>query len=167
MGGIALKLASLCCFAQRGSQAQASRKLFELDTENFDLDLNIKETSLLTHIKEIMAPDAIELRAELYQLNMYASLCPVVLLRLSQSWLGLCDCHTIVCAAAYAIHEWHRIPQQNPPCTTRLPFRPRLMVTTYFLLCRYKPGDFSKACVDTPRSKYTVSVALTAACSYF
>ncbi len=49
------------------------KKALELDTENFDLDLNIEETSLLTHIKEIMAPDAIELCAELYQLNMYAS----------------------------------------------------------------------------------------------
>ena len=72
MGGISLKLASLLC-AER-VPGPGFRKALELDPDSFDLDLNIKETSILTHIKEIMAPDAIELCAELYQLNMYASL---------------------------------------------------------------------------------------------
>ena len=49
------------------------KKALEIDPDKFDLDLNIEETSLLTHIKESMAPDVIKLRAELYQLNMCAS----------------------------------------------------------------------------------------------
>ena len=52
-------------------------KALRLDPGNFDLNLNLEETSILTHVKNVLAPDAPDLRAELHELNMYALLAPL------------------------------------------------------------------------------------------
>jgi hypothetical protein len=46
------------------------RKALKLDVERFATNINLSELGILAHIKTLMAPDAADVRAELYKLNM-------------------------------------------------------------------------------------------------
>ena len=46
------------------------RKALSMNPDEFGVTLNLDEMGILTQIKTFMAPDAAELRAELYKLNM-------------------------------------------------------------------------------------------------
>ena len=81
---------SLCAERVLGSSFGDALKL---DPDNFDLHFDLGETSILTHIINILAPDAPDLRCELCQLNMYASLAPLSSRDWLVLWLSLCKCH--------------------------------------------------------------------------
>ena len=46
------------------------RKARRLNADEFGVTLNLEEMGILTQIKALLAPNAIELRAELHKLNM-------------------------------------------------------------------------------------------------
>ncbi|MCJ1359988.1 MAG: hypothetical protein MMC33_009991 [Icmadophila ericetorum] len=46
------------------------RKALKLDVERFATNINLSELGILAHIKTLMAPDAADVRAELYKLNI-------------------------------------------------------------------------------------------------
>lgn len=57
------------------------RKALRLDPDDFGLTLNLAEMDILGQIKTMMAPNAAELRAKHYKLNVYASLALLVYLK--------------------------------------------------------------------------------------
>ena len=46
------------------------RKALRLNPDEFDVTLNLEEMGVLTQIKTLMVPDAANLHAELYKLEM-------------------------------------------------------------------------------------------------
>lgn len=46
------------------------RKALKLEPDQFGITLNIAEMGILREIKTLMAPNAADVRAELYKLNM-------------------------------------------------------------------------------------------------
>ncbi|EIE20653.1 hypothetical protein COCSUDRAFT_57220 [Coccomyxa subellipsoidea C-169] len=47
------------------------RKALKLDADCFDVNINLAELGILAKVKRLMAPDAADLRAELYKLNIH------------------------------------------------------------------------------------------------
>lgn len=59
-----------CCAEGADVLDPSYRKALKLDVECFATNINLSELGILAHIKTLMAPDAADIRAELYKLNM-------------------------------------------------------------------------------------------------
>lgn len=59
-----------CCAEGADVLDPSYRKALKLDVERFATNINLSELGILAHIKTLMAPDAADVRAELYKLNM-------------------------------------------------------------------------------------------------
>ena len=46
------------------------RQALKLDADCFNVNINLAELGILAEVKRLMAPDAADLKAELYKLNM-------------------------------------------------------------------------------------------------